>query len=187
MSGERQLPTCRAEHLAHRGHHNRGVAHHDDNRTVRPLDEQATVDGFGGLLGHRGQQDGLVGISRPGQAGSCATGDRDGQIRCHITDQGCRDTVQGAVLRPDQLRGGLLHRKKGCQYRHRCTEQSGDDGHEAGGSVGSPIPDRGIGCVHERFRMASTNGPMFVTVKYGSVKSFASNSTVYRRTFGWLG
>jgi hypothetical protein len=62
----------------------------------------------------------------------------DREVGGHVSDQRGGDAAQRPVLRPAQLRGGLLDRKERRQDRQRRTEQAGDEREQPGGSVVRP-------------------------------------------------
>ncbi len=131
MRGEGQLLAGRGQHRPHRRDHHRGVAHDDVQVPVDPLDQQASVDGLGRLLGHGGQQHRLV----AGQSGGQPAGHGDLQIGGDVGDQRRGDAGELTVLRPVQLRGGLLDRQQRSGQRQQRAEQARDDRDQFRGAV----------------------------------------------------
>ena len=132
VGGKGQPLARRAEHLAQRGGDDRDVAHHEHQVVVDSLDEQPAVDGLGRLLGHGGQQHRLRAVLRAGESGGGLARHGDVQFGGHISDQRCLDAVERVVLRPVQLRGGLVDRQHRGDDRQQRPEQTRDDRDEAG-------------------------------------------------------
>ena len=141
--GDHQPLTRGAEHTADRGHRHRGVAHDDDQIIVDALDQQSAVDGLGRLLGHGGQQHRCSGGVESAR-GAAWHGDR--QIGCHVTDQRSGHAAQRAVLRPVQLRGGLLDGQERCEDRTRDADEARGRGDHTGGSIVRPRRRHGARC-----------------------------------------
>ena len=132
VRGEREAPARRAEHLVQRGADHRRVADDDEQIVVDAFDEQSAVDGLRRLLRHGREQHGLA---RSGQSRGRAARHGDVEVGGDVSDQWRVDTLQHAVLRPVELRGGLRHRQQGGGDRQCRAEQPGDDGDDARGAM----------------------------------------------------
>src|SRR4029078_12700235 len=124
----------------------------------------------------------------------------DVEVGGDVSDQRRVDTLQHAVLRPVELRGGLCHRQQGGGDRQCRAKQPGDDGDYARGAMvgrsghgarwslawlqlcffrwagaqrpGSVLRHQPLG-----FRIAKTNGPMSEISKRGSSNNALSRVT----------
>ena len=141
--GDHQSLAFRAEHTADRRHHHRGVAHHDHQVFIDALDQQSAIDGLGRLLGHGGQQHRCSGGVESARR-AARHGDR--QIGCHVTDQRRGHAAQRAVLRPVQLRGGLLDGQERCEDRTRDADEARRRSDHTGGSIVRPRRRHGARC-----------------------------------------
>jgi len=131
VRGEGEFLADRAEDLAERCDDDGRVADDDNEVLVGSLNQQPAVDGLRRLLGHRGEQDGLV----AGEAGGRVARHRDVQVGGDVPDQRRGDAVEDSVLRPVQLGGRLVDRKQRRQDRQRGAQQSGDDGNQPSGPI----------------------------------------------------
>ncbi len=109
----------------HRGHR---VAERHDDRVLVGADEQPGLTGIHATGRQCGQHQAAVG----GQRGDGRTGDRDVQRAWRPGYQRGGDlgdvAVGGAALRPEDGRGGLVHRKQRNDAAQQQTRDSRDDG-----------------------------------------------------------